>query len=338
VWSLAKIAAHINGEVIGDANFEVISFATLQSAQVNQISFLSNTKYKKYLSDTDAGAVIVSKEFVDLVPNNAIVVDDSYVAYAKAATLLNPTHTIELGVDNSAVVAENVNIPDSTSIGPQVVIESDVVLGENVVIGPGCVIQRACHIDDNTRLIANVTLCHDIEIGQNVTIHPGVVIGADGFGIANNKGCWIKIPQIGGVKIGNNVEIGSNTTIDRGALEDTIIGNGVKLDNQIQVGHNTVIGDNTVIAGCVGIAGSTIIGRNCAIGGGAGLGGHLELVDGVQLTGMTMVTKSISEPGVYSSGIPAEPTQLWHKNVVRYRQMSKLTDRVKELEKLVFKK
>ena len=338
MWSLAKIAAHINGEVIGDANFEVISFATLQSAQVNQISFLSNTKYKKYLSDTDAGAVIVSKEFVDLVPNNAIVVDDSYVAYAKAATLLNPAHAIKLGVDNSAVVAENVNIPDSASIGPQVVIESDVVLGENVVIGPGCVIQRACHIDDNTRLIANVTLCHDVEIGQNVTIHPGVVIGADGFGIANNKGCWIKIPQIGGVKIGNNVEIGSNTTIDRGALEDTIIGNGVKLDNQIQVGHNTVIGDNTVIAGCVGIAGSTIIGRNCAIGGGAGLGGHLELVDGVQLTGMTMVTKSISEPGVYSSGIPAEPTQLWHKNVVRYRQMSKLTDRVKELEKLVFKK
>ena len=338
MWSLAKIAAHIKGEVIGDANFEVTSFATLRSAQEDQISFLSNTKYKKYFSDTDAGAVIVSEEFVDLVPNNAIVVDDSYVAYAKAATLLNPTHTIELGVDNSAVVAENVNIPDSASIGPQVVIESDVVLGENVVIGPGCIIQRACHIDANTRLIANVTLCHDVEIGQDVIIHPGVVIGADGFGIANNKGRWIKIPQIGGVKIGNNVEIGSNTTIDRGALEDTIIGNGVKLDNQIQVGHNTVIGENTVIAGCVGIAGSTIIGKNCAIGGGAGLGGHLELVDGVQLTGMTMVTKSISEPGVYSSGIPAEPTQLWHKNVVRYRQMSKLTDRVKELEKLISKK
>ncbi len=334
---MSKIAAHINGEVIGDDNFEVSSFATLQTAESDQISFLSNTKYKKYLSESRAGAVIVSKEFADLVPNNAIVVEDSYVAYAKAATLLNPARVAKLGVDPSAVVAENVKISSSVSIGPQTVIESDVVLGNNVVIGPGCIIQQGCHIADDSHLIANVTLCHGVKLGKNVIVHPGVVIGADGFGIANNKGRWIKIPQIGGVVIGNNVEIGANTTIDRGALEDTIIGNGVKLDNQIQVGHNTVIGENTVIAGCVGIAGSTVIGKNCAIGGGAGLGGHIEIADGVQLTGMTMVTKSIKEPGVYSSGIPAEPTQLWHKNVVRYRQMSKLTDRVKELEKMIFK-
>jgi UDP-3-O-[3-hydroxymyristoyl] glucosamine N-acyltransferase len=169
-------------------------------------------------------------------------------------------------------------------------------------------------------------------IGKRCKVHPGVVIGADGFGIANDNGQWIKIPQVGHVIIGDDVEIGANTTIDRGAIEDTVIGNGVKLDNQIQVGHNTIIGDNTVIAGCVGIAGSTTIGKNCAIGGGAGLGGHLEIVDGVQLTGMTMVTKSILSPGVYSSGIPAEPTQQWHKNVVRYRQLEQLNERVKKIE------
>jgi UDP-3-O-[3-hydroxymyristoyl] glucosamine N-acyltransferase len=335
VWTLGDIADHIGGKVVGDRGHEITGVATLQSARRDQLSFLSNTKYRKYLAATQAGVVIVTEQVIDLVPNNAIVVNDAYVAYAKAASYLYPLPALSGGIDSSASIAKSSQIAKTASIAAHVVIEADVTIGEHCVIGPGCVIQQGVTIADNARLIANVTLCHHVSIGENVIIHPGVVIGADGFGIANDKGQWIKIPQIGSVRIGNNVEIGANTTIDRGAIEDTVIGNGVKLDNQIQVGHNTIIGENTVVAGCVGIAGSTIIGRNCAIGGGAGLGGHLEIADGVQLTGMTMVTKSITEPGVYSSGIPAEPTQQWHKNVVRYRQMSKLVERVQTLEEKI---
>jgi UDP-3-O-[3-hydroxymyristoyl] glucosamine N-acyltransferase len=195
------------------------------------------------------------------------------------------------------------------------------------------VIQDGVIIGNNARINPNVTICHDVIIGDDVIIHPGVVIGADGFGIANNKGKWLKIPQLGTVEIGHDVEIGANTTIDRGALENTVIGNGVKIDNQVQIGHNDIIGDNTAIAGCVGIAGSTEVGENCIIGGGVGISGHIKIADGVMMTGMTMVTKSISEPGSYSSGIPAETTNQWHKNVVRYRQLAKLTERVKKLER-----
>lgn len=331
-WTLAEIAKHIDGIVQGDETFQVESFATLEHASKHQISFLANLKYKKYLASTDAGVVIVSSEAAALVPHNAIVVDNPYVAYAKAARLLNPITFEKSGIEASAVISQSSVIHPTASIGAQVVIESDVEIAENAVIGPGCIIQRGSKVGANSRLTANVTICNDVQIGARCVIHPGVVIGADGFGIANDRGTWIKVPQIGSVRISDDVEIGANTTIDRGAIEDTIIGQGVKLDNQIQIGHNVMIGDNTVIAGCVGIAGSTVIGKNCAIGGGVGIGGHLSIADDVQLTGMTMVTKSITSAGTYSSGIPAESTQLWHKNVIRYRQMEKLFARVKELE------
>ena len=330
--TLAHIALHVNGVIIGDAECEISSVSTLQAANGQQISFLANNKYKKYLQNSQAGAVIVSKEMAGLVKNSAIVVDDPYIAYAKIATLLNPPKTITTGISETAMVEASVNILKTVSIGPQVVIEANVKLAHRVVIGAGTVLQDGVIIGENTLIAPNVTICHGVEIGKNVVIHPGVVIGADGFGIANDKGKWIKIPQIGGVKIGNDVEIGANTTVDRGAIEDTIIGDGVKLDNQIQVGHNVIIGKNTVIAGCTGIAGSTIIGENCIIGGGVGIGGHIEIVDNVTITGMSMVTKSLTKAGIYSSGIPAEPTSQWHKNVVRYRQMDKLAVRVKKLE------
>jgi len=333
MWTLAEIAEHIDGVIIGDAACKISNVSTLLAANKQQISFLANTKYKKYLSTTDAGAVLVNKDMAEYVPNSAIVVDDPYIAYAKVATLLNPPRQEVTGIAASASVDPGVNIPETASIGAQVVIEAGVMLGKGTIIGAGSVLQRGVSIGENTRLAPNVTLCHDVEIGDNVMLHPGVVIGADGFGIANDKGKWIKIPQIGRVIIGNHVEIGANTTIDRGALEDTIIGQGVKLDNQIQIGHNVIVGDNTVIAGCTGIAGSTIIGENCIIGGGVGISGHLKIADGVIITGMTMVTKSLTKAGVYSSGIPAEPTAQWHKNVVRYRQMDKLSLRVKKLEK-----
>ena len=330
--TLSQIALHVDGVIIGDAQCKISNVSTLQAANSQQISFLANSKYKKYLSISQAGAVIVSKDMAELVKNSAIVVDDPYVAYAKIATLLNPPKKISTGVSTSAMVEAGVTTSKTVSIGPQVVIEANVKLSDGVVIGAGSVVQDSVIVGKNTQIAANVTICHGVEIGENVVIHPGVVIGADGFGIVNDKGKWIKIPQIGSVKIGNNVEIGANTTIDRGAIEDTVIGDGVKLDNQIQVGHNVIIGNNTVIAGCSGVAGSTIIGENCIIGGGVGIGGHIEIVDNVIITGMSMVTKSITKAGTYSSGMPAEPNAQWHKNVVRYRQIEKLATRVKKLE------
>ena len=330
--TLAQIALHVDGVIIGDAECKISNVSTLQAANSQQISFLANSKYKKYLPTSQAGAVIVRKEMASFVKNSAIVVDDPYVAYAKIATLLNPPKKITTGISPTAMIEAGVTILKTVSIGPQVVIEANVILADNVVIGAGTVLQDEVIVGENTRIAENVTICHGVEIGKNVVIHPGVVIGADGFGIVNDKGKWIKIPQIGGVKIGDNVEIGANTTVDRGAIEDTIIGDGVKLDNQIQVGHNVIIGNNTVIAGCSGIAGSTIIGENCIIGGGVGIGGHIEIADNVIITGMSMVTKSLTKAGIYSSGIPAEPTSQWHKNVVRYRQMDKLVARVKKLE------
>ncbi len=331
-WTLAQIAEHIDGEVVGDPTFLVDSFATLQGAANHQISFLSNKKYRKYLSASHAGAVIIQKEFVSQVPCNAIVVDDAYIAYAKAAMLLNPQKNIEGGCHPSASIANDSIIHSSSYVGPQAVIESGVEIEQGVIIGPGCIVKEGVRIAEYTRLSANVTVCEGVKIGARCIFHPGVVIGADGFGIANNNGRWIKVPQVGSVVIGDDVEVGANTTIDCGAIENTEIGNNVKLDNQIQIAHNVVIGDNTVIAACVGVSGSTHIGKNCIIGGGVGMAGHLEITDNVMITGNTMVTKSITRPGSYSSGIPAEPTKQWHRNVVRYRQMDKLTERVKQLE------
>lgn len=333
MWSLAEIAQHVDGHVVGDADWQVDSVATLMNAQQHQISFLANSKYKKHLASTQAGAVLITERDIDAVPYHAVVVKDSYVAYAKVATLLNPEPESVAAIAPSAIIHDSVSVPESAVIAAHVVIEQGVELGENAHIGPGTVIQYGTKIGDNARIAANVTICHGVEIGNNVIIHPGVVIGADGFGLANDQGKWIKIPQVGTVEIGHDVEIGANTTIDRGALENTVIGHGVKLDNQIQLGHNDVIGDNTVIAGCTGIAGSVKVGKNCIIGGAVGISGHIEIADGVVATGMTMITKSITESGVYSSGIPAEPASQWHKNTVRYRQLGKLAERVKKLER-----
>jgi len=331
-WDLKTIAQYIDGTVQGDETVLVDSFGTLQNAQANQISFLSNTKYKKYLVDSQAGAIIVNADMAEFVSSNAIIVDDPYVAYAKAATLLNPHIIQQQGVHPTAVISPDSQIDITASIAAHVVIDDDVEIAEGVVIGAGCVIQQGVKIGKGTRLTNNITLCHQVQLGQDCLIHPGVVIGADGFGLANDKGKWIKVPQIGRVIIGDDVEIGANTTIDRGAMENTIIANGVKIDNQVHIAHNVEIGENTVIAGCTGIAGSTTIGKNCVIAGAAVINGHINIVDNVQLMGMSMVTKSISEPGSYSSGIPAEPTKQWRRNVVRSRQLDKLIDRVKALE------
>ena len=336
-WTLRQIADHIGGRVIGDDHFQVDSIATLQHAKNNQISFLASKKYKKYLANTMAGAVIIDCEDDLIAPTYAIIVDNPHVAYGKVASLFNPVKRYQPGIHASASIDAGSVIHPSATIGANVMIESGVHIGERVVIGHGCVIQQDSIIAKGTRLFANVTVCAHVKIGENSLIHPGVVIGSDGFGLTNDNGKWAKIPQIGSVSIGDDVEIGANTTIDRGALEDTIVGRGVKLDNQIHLAHNTVIGDDTAIAACVGIAGSTHIGKRCVIGGAACISGHLTIADDVQITGMSMITKSIKTAGTYSSGIPAEPNHLWHRNIVRYRQMGKLADRVTELEKLTKK-
>jgi UDP-3-O-[3-hydroxymyristoyl] glucosamine N-acyltransferase len=302
-WTLAEIAQHVNGQVVGDPEYLIRGVGTLTHAGPEQISFLANNKYKKYLATTGAGAVIVAAGTETDAATNLIVVDDAYVAYARAATMMHPLPKAEAGIHPSAWVHPEAHVAETASIAAQVTIERGAVIAEDVAIGPGSVIEADVKIGRNSIIKANVTLCREVQIGERVVIHPGVVIGADGFGIANDQGRWIKVPQVGRVIIGDDVEIGANTTIDRGAIDDTVIGQGVKLDNQIQIGHNVTIGDHTVIA------------------------------DGVQLTGMSMVTKSISEAGVYSSGIPIEPARQWHKNVIRYRQMDKLFERVTLLEK-----
>ncbi|MFT7235356.1 MAG: UDP-3-O-[3-hydroxymyristoyl] glucosamine N-acyltransferase [Methylophagaceae bacterium] len=338
MWTLGEIAQHVNGEVVGDTSWQVDSVATLKKATQQQVTFLANSRYTKYLSSTKAGVVLVSRQLDVAVVGNAIIVDDPYIAYAMVATLLNPEPETDAKIESTAVISSEATISPNARIAHHVVISDDVFIGHNASIGAGTVIEQGVRIGNNARISPNVTICSDVTIGDNVIIHPGVVIGADGFGIANDKGKWIKVPQLGSVKIGDDVEIGANTTIDCGALENTIIGNGVKLDNQIQIAHNDVIGDNTVIAGCTGIAGSTEIGRNCIIGGGVGINGHLKITDGVIITGMSMVTKSITKPGSYSSGIPAEASNQWHKNVIRYRQIEKLIERVKKLESHIIPK
>jgi len=331
-YTIAELADYINGEVKGDAEHVISDVATLANAISTELTFLANPKYRKYLSTTTAGCVLVNEESASLVMGNAIVTHDPYVAYAKLATLLYPEPDFEAAVAPSAVVAEGVSLGEHVYIGANTVLEHGVSIADDVVIGPGCFIGADVKIGSGCRLKANITLEKQVCLGDRVIVHSGVVIGTDGFGIANEKGTWIKIPQVGTVRIGDDVEIGANTTIDRGAIEDTVIGNGCKLDNQIQIGHNVTLGEHTVIAGCVGIAGSTNIGAHCAIGGGSGITGHITIVDGVQLMGMSMVTKSISQPGVYASGIPSEPVKAWHKNVAYYRRASDLIARVKKLE------
>jgi len=331
-FTIAEIAQHINGKIVGDPNYIICGVGTLSSATSTQLSFLSNNKYKKFLSESKAGVIIVGEGLANSVNTNAIEVANPYVAYAKAATFICVDEKQLAKIHHTAWIDDSASIGANVSIGPNVSIAENVTIANNVRIAAGTVIEHDVSIAESSDVRANVTICYGSKIGAHVLIHPGVVIGADGFGIANDNGRWIKVPQLGSVVISDYVEIGANTTIDRGAIDDTFIAEGVKLDNQIQIAHNVKIGKHTVIAGCVGIAGSTTIGENCAVGGGSGVAGHLDIADGVQLMGMSMVTKSIRTSGVYSSGIPSEPSHTWQRNIARYRQLDKLFDRVKALE------
>ncbi len=336
--TLAELARHIGAELQGDPSCLIHAVAALPQAGPGEVSFLTHPRYRKHLASTRASAVILDAAHRAECPVSALVVENPLLAYARAAALLYPEPLPAPGIHPGAVVSGECRVHASASVGAQCVLEQGVEIGPNVVIGPGCVIGRDSIIGAGSRLLARVTLCHGTRIGKRALIHPGAVIGSDGFGLAPERGAWVKIPQLGRVCIGDDVEIGANTAIDRGALEDTVIEDGVKLDNQIHIAHNVRIGAHTAIAACVGIAGGARIGKRCQIGGCAGIAGHIEITDDVIITGMAMVTKSITKRGVYSSGIPAQENALWHKQVVRLRQLEDITLRLKKLENRLLEK
>ncbi|MAG75697.1 MAG: UDP-3-O-(3-hydroxymyristoyl)glucosamine N-acyltransferase [Colwelliaceae bacterium] len=334
-YTLTDIAKHIGATVKGDGNITVSSLATLAAAKNHQIAFLANSKYQSQLKDTQAGAVIISEDMLDSCPTNALVMANPYMGYAMTAQLLDSTPAPAADIHPRAVIDDTVSLGEGVAIGANAVIESGVVLGDNVVVGAGCFVGKDTVIGEGTRLWANVTVYHNIEIGKHCLVQANTVIGSDGFGYAPHQGQWHKIPQLGRVIIGDRVEIGASTTIDRGALGDTIIGSGCILDNQLQIAHNVEIGENTAMAACSVIAGSTKIGKNCTIAGLVGVNGHIEVADNVVLTGMTMVTKAITKPGVYSSGMPSQPNKDWHRMNARLRKIDETTKKVAQLEKVV---
>ncbi len=332
-FTLADLADRVNGTVVGDGSIALSGVGTLANAQGHQISFLTNPKYTPQLASTSAGAVIVPEKSAKDAPCAALVADNPHAAFARIAQLFDTTPAVATGIAASAVVADSAQLGDNVSLGPHVVIEDDVVIGDNVAIGANTVIGRGAHIGKQCTIYPNVTIYHGVLIGEGVTIQGQTVIGADGFGYANDKGQWLPIPQTGTVKIGDHTYIGASSSIDRGAMEDTLIGNNVIIDNQVQVGHNCIIGDHSCICGATGIAGSCHIGKYVIIGGGVGINGHISICDNVQVTGYTMIVQDITEPGVYSSGQPAMPNREWRKNAVRLRQIDSLYQRVKTLEK-----
>lgn len=335
--TLGEIADRLGLEYRGDRTRPLTGLANLASANETQLSFLANPKYKKFLDDTQAGAVILTADMAVNARVDSLISDQPYLSYARATHLFDASPRLPVGIDASAVVAVTARIAEGVAIGPRCVIGENVQIDADTQIGAGTVVGADCKIGARCTLHPNITLYHRISIGDDCTIHSGAVIGADGFGFAPHAGGWEKIVQLGSVRIGCGVEIGANTTIDRGALEDTVIGDAVIIDNLCQIAHNVQIGEGTAIAGCVGIAGSAIIGAHCMIGGGAGIPGHLTIADGVQIQAFTRVTGSIDEPGSYTSGTGAMETGAWRKNAVRFGQLDELYRRVVELEKHIKK-
>ncbi|WP_349571679.1 UDP-3-O-(3-hydroxymyristoyl)glucosamine N-acyltransferase [Azotobacter salinestris] len=332
-FTLGELAERLGATLRGAADRVVRGLATLEEAGPEHLSFLANSKYRKYLGSTRAGALLLTPEDAESYAGDALLLGNPYLAYAQLSHLFDPKPVAPAGVHVTALVSPDASIHPTASIGAYAVIEAEARIEAGVTVGAHCFIGARSLIGEGGWLAPRVTLYHDVRIGRRVVIQSGAVIGGEGFGFANEKGTWRKIAQIGGVTIGDDVEIGANTTIDRGALADTLIGNGVKLDNQIMIAHNVQIGDHTAMAGCVGISGSTKIGRHCMIAGGVGMVGHIEVCDGVFVTGMTMVTRSIQEPGAYSSGTAMQPASEWKKSVARIRQLDDLARRLQQMEK-----
>jgi UDP-3-O-[3-hydroxymyristoyl] glucosamine N-acyltransferase len=337
-YSVAALAERFALELRGDGTRMIAGVGTLAAATPEQLSFLANPHYRIQLANSRAGAVVLRADDAEHCANASLIAPDPYVAFAKIAALFEPTSAATPGVHPSSVVAAGARIAASASVGPLCVIEAGAVIDEGAVIGPQCMIGAGCTVGAQSRLVARVTLVTNVTLGKRVLVHAGAVIGSDGFGIAFDgsaldHGGWVKVPQLGGVRIGDDCEIGANTTIDRGAIEDTVLEEDVRLDNQIQIAHNVYIGAHTAMAGCAAVAGSAKIGRYCLIGGGAGILGHLSVADRVTITARALVTHSIHAAGEYSSGVPLQDSRQWRRNAARFKHLDDLARRVQVIEK-----
>lgn len=330
--TLQSLATATGTTLHGDGAYEIKSAAPIEQASAVDISFVRDKKYARYLQSSAAGALILTQDLAAGYGGNCLLSTNPYLTYAQVVTLLYPVKLPTPGVADSAVIADDAFLGEGVYIGPNAVIGAGTIIGSGSVIMAGCVIGEDCRVGADNYLHANVTLVAGTQTGERVILHSGAVLGADGFGFVPQATGWYKIPQVGNVVLGDDVEVGANTTIDRAAMGTTLIGNGVKLDNLIQVGHNVQIGEHTAVAACTAIAGSTRIGSRCQIAGGCSIAGHLTIADNVTITGTSMVISSIKTAGVYSSGMPAEANAVWRKNAVRFRQLDKLSQRVKALE------
>lgn len=334
-YRLQDLAERFDCQLEGDSNTYIDSVCTLQNGKPNAISFLANSRYRRYLSTTNAAAVILKPEETAQCPVAVLRHANPYLCYARIAALLSDSDKrIKSDIHKSATIHPTAKLGKNIAIGPDCFIDEGVSIGDNCRIGPGVVLFAGVQIGEYGTLYANITVYQNCIIGKRVILHAGVVIGADGFGIALNGDEWIKIPQLGRVVIGDNVEIGACTSVDRGAIDDTVIEDGVKLDNQIQIGHNVHIGAHTAIAGCTGIAGSSTIGKRCHIGGMVAVIGHLELADDVRINARSIVTKSITEAGTYSSGTPLQSNKKWLRNRARFGQLDDMAKRLNKIEKM----
>lgn len=332
-FTLAELASALGARLVGDSEYTVDCIAPLESASKNALSFLANAKYEKVLANCSAGAVILTEASENSFSGNKLIVENPYLCYAKLTELFNFRLSKKSGVHPTAIVSNEAVVESSAYIGANCVVERGASVGAGTQVGPGCFIGEDTVVGVNGLLHANVTLYAGLTVGDHVLIHSGTVIGSDGFGFAPSKEGWVKIHQLGGVVIGNKVEIGSNTSIDRGALDDTIIEDGVIIDNLVHIAHNVKIGAGTAIAGCVGIAGSAVIGKNCTVAGMVAINGHINIPDNTHFHGGTIVTKGVKEAGAYASAPPMQEVHKWRRNAVRYSQLDEWVEKIKALQK-----
>ena len=331
--SLGELAVRFGCELRGDPDARVEQVATLAGADSRSLSFLANPRYKAQLAQTRAGAVVLDKATAADCPTNALICANPHAAYARIAAVLHPRLQGPAGVHASAIVAESARIDPTAHVGPLSVIGEGVVIGPRTFVGPHCILEDEVTLAEDVYLVARVTLCRSVQVGARTVVQPGAVVGGDGFGFASEQRRWIKVPQVGTVRVGPDVEIGANTTIDRGAVEDTVIEEGVKLDNLIMIAHNVHVGAHTAIAALTGISGSTTIGKRCMIGGAVGVTGHISVANDVVITGYSCISHSIERAGVYSSTLPAEEVHLWRRLVARFKRSAVLLERVRKLER-----
>ncbi|MBV8307487.1 MAG: UDP-3-O-(3-hydroxymyristoyl)glucosamine N-acyltransferase [Gammaproteobacteria bacterium] len=331
--SLGELAVRFGCELRGDPDTRIERVATLANADDRALAFLANPRYRAQLGTTRAAAVVLSEQDAGDCPAALLLCANPYATYARIAALLHPPRPLSAGVHPTALVAAGAHIDPSAEVGAYTCIGERASIGARALVGPHCRLAEQVSLADDVRLVAGVTLGPGVQIGARTVLQPGVVIGADGFGFAPEKGAWLKVPQVGSVRVGADVEIGANTTIDRGAIEDTVIEEGVKLDNLIMIAHNVRIGAHTAIAACTGISGSATVGRRCMIGGAVGIAGHISIGDDVVITGKSSVTHSITSAGVYSSTIPIEDARTWRRLVARFKRSGQFEDRLRRLER-----